>query len=111
MTPACSDRGDLYGPEGDCTPEAATAAAKEARAAYKPKLGEPMAYLLHEGMGNYRVELAREFDVEAHRRLDPIPLFRCPGYPHDKGLVYDANTDEGVCRLCGYRTVIEMGWA
>lgn len=75
-------------------------------------LGEPVAYLLHEGMGNYRAEWnGPGFDLEAVRRLDPLPLFKCPTWPHDKGLVYDAETDEGVCRLCGYRTVIEMGWA
>lgn len=74
-----------------------------------PILGEPQAYLLHHGMGNYEAVWANGFDVDAHWRLDPMPLFRCPGWPHESGMVYDTDTDEAVCRLCGYRTPIEMG--
>lgn len=41
----------------------------------------PDGFLLHEGMGNYTVVLARDFDSIANHRLDPTPLYALPSPP------------------------------
>lgn len=40
---------------------------------------------------------------------NPDTAAPCPNEPHERGMVYDPETDDAVCPLCGKHESTEMG--